>query len=83
MNNQDLFSLKNQKKKYFKMSSAAIVIGPLRVKLNFMALEVEPFFNRKHNVITIGIMMLHASNQLQVLCNVWSYHFYDMRLSTE
>ena len=65
------------------MSSAAIVIGPLRIKLNFMALEVEPFFNRKHNVVTIGIMMLHASNQLQVLCNVWLYHFYDITLSTE
>ena len=26
-------------------------------------------------------MTLHASNQ--VLCNVWSYNFYDMTLSTE
>ena len=28
-----------------------------------------------------GIMTLRASNQL--LCNVWSYDFYDMALSTE
>ena len=28
-----------------------------------------------------GIMTLRASNQ--VLCNVWSYYFYDMTLATE
>ena len=39
------------------------------------------YFNRKHYVVTDGIMTLRASNQ--VLCNVWSYDFYDMTLSTE
>ena len=33
MKYQDLFSLKKLKTKYFKMSSAAVVIGALRVKL--------------------------------------------------
>ena len=28
-----------------------------------------------------GIMTLRASNQ--VVCNVWSYGFYDMTLATE
>ena len=31
MKYQDLFSLKKLKKKYFKMSSAAFVIGALRI----------------------------------------------------
>ena len=35
----------------------------------------------ENNVATDGIMMSRASNQ--VLCNVWSYDFYDMTLSTE
>ena len=39
------------------------------------------YFNTKHNIVTDGIMALRASNQ--VLCNVWSYDFYDMTLSTE
>ena len=30
---QDLFSKKNKKKKYLKVSSAAVVIGTLRVKI--------------------------------------------------
>ena len=29
-----------------------------------------------YNVVTDGIMTLRASNQ--VLCNVWSYDFYDL-----
>ena len=33
MKYQDLFSLKNKKKNYFKMLSAAVVIGTLRVKI--------------------------------------------------
>ena len=41
-----------------------------------MAVEAEPFFNRKHNVVTDGVMMLGVSKQ--VLCNLWLYHFYDM-----
>ena len=50
-------------------------------KLYFMALKVEPFFNRKHNVVTDGVMSLRTGNQ--VLCNVWSYHFYDTTLHYE
>ena len=45
----------------------------------FMAVEIEPFFDRKHNVVTNGVMMLRASNQ--VLCNMWSLDFYDMTIS--
>ena len=39
------------------------------------------YFNRKHNVVTDGVMTLRASNQ--VLRNVWSYDFYDTALATE
>ena len=35
MKYQDLFCLKNLKKKYFKMSSVAVVIGALRVLFIF------------------------------------------------
>ena len=35
----------------------------------------------KHNVVTDSVMTLRASNQ--VLCNVWSYDFYDTTLATE
>ena len=45
----------------------------------FMAVEIEPFFDRKHNVVTNGAIMLRASNQ--VLCNMWSFDFYDMTIS--
>ena len=38
-------------------------------------------FQQKNYVVTDGIMTLRASNQ--VLCNVCSYDFYDMTLSTE
>ena len=38
-------------------------------------------FKRKRNVVTDGIMTLRVSNQ--VLCNVWSYDFYDMTLAIE
>ena len=43
MKYQDLFSLKN-KRKYFKMLSAAVVIGALRV--NFVAVDKKqvPYF---------------------------------------
>ena len=34
MKSQDLFSLKNKKERKIKMSSAAIVIGALRVNVN-------------------------------------------------
>ena len=50
-------------------------------KWGFIALKDDIYFNRKHNVVTDSIMTLRASNQ--VLCNVWSYDFYDMTLSTE
>ena len=46
-----------------------------------MAVEVEPFFDWKHNIVMVGVMTLCASNQ--VLRNVWSYHFYDMTLYTK
>ena len=49
-------------------------------KILFIAFKVD-YFNRKHNVVTDGIMTLRAINQ--VLCNVWSYDFYDMTLATE
>ena len=49
--------------------------------LYFMVIAVELFFNRKYIIVTDGLMMLCAGNQ--VLCNMWSYHFYDMTLSTE
>ena len=46
-----------------------------------MALEVEPILKRKQNVDIDGMMPLCASDQ--VLCNVWSYHFYGRTLSTK
>ena len=49
--------------------------------MGFYRLESWQKFNRKHNVVTDGIMTLPASNQ--VLCNVWSYDFYDMTLASE
>ena len=42
---------------------------------------IASYFNRKHNVVTEGIMMLRASSE--VLCHVWTYIFYNMMLSTE
>ena len=40
------------------------------------------FITLKGDIIsTENIMRLRASNQ--VLCNVWSYDFYDITLSTE
>ena len=50
-------------------------------KMEFYRLKSWHYFNRKHYVVTDGITTLRASNQ--VLCNVWSYDFYDMTLSTE
>ena len=35
-------------------------------------------FNRKHEAVRGGVRTLRASKQ--VLCNVWSYDFYDMML---
>ena len=49
--------------------------------MGFYRLKRWHYFNKKHNVVTDGIMTLRASNQ--VLCNVWAYDFYDMTLSTE
>ena len=46
-----------------------------------MVVEVELFFNRKQNVVIDGMMTLRVS--YQVLCNMWSYHFYDMTLSAK
>ena len=49
-------------------------------KWGFIALK-DDIISIENNVVTDGIMTLRASNQ--VLCNVWSYDFYDMTLSTE
>ena len=48
-------------------------------KWHFIALKVDII--SIESVVTDGIMTLRASNQ--VLCNVWSYDFYDMTLATE
>ena len=42
-------------------------------------LKLNRFFfsNRKHNIVTECVIMLHASNQ--ALRNVWSYHFMTWR----
>ena len=50
-------------------------------KMEFYRLKSLHYLNRKHNVVTDGIMTLRASNQ--VLSNVWSYDVYDMTLGTE
>ena len=50
-------------------------------KLYFMAVDVEQFVSCNHNIVTDGVMILGASNQ--VLLNVWPYHFYNTTLSTE
>ena len=39
------------------------------------------FFNRERNVVTDVVMALQV--RAKMLCNVWSYDFYDMTLSTE
>ena len=49
--------------------------------MGFYRITSPHYFNRKHDVVTDDIMTLRASNQ--VLCNVWSYDFYDMTLATE
>ena len=52
------------------------------LKQYFMAAEVELFFlTEKNNLVRDGLMILRASNQ--VLCNVWSFYFHDMMLSTK
>ena len=43
MKYQDLFSLKNMKKLFFKMLSAAVVIGALRVNLHILHMLEVPF----------------------------------------
>ena len=48
-------------------------------KWDFIAFKVDII--SKHNVVKDGIVTLRASDQ--VLCNVWSYEFYDMTLATE
>ena len=49
--------------------------------MKFYRLKSLNNFNRKRSVATDGIMTLRAS--IQMLCNVWSYDFYDMTLATE
>ena len=50
------------------------------LKRDFIAFKVD-IISKENNVVTDGIMTLCASNQ--VLCNVCSYDFYDIMLSTE
>ena len=50
------------------------------LKWDFIAFKVD-IISIENNVITDGVMTLRASNQ--VLCNVWSYDFYDTTLATE
>ena len=51
-------------------------------QMGFYRLKRRHYFNRKHCIhVKDSIMTLRASNQ--VLCNVWSYDFYDMTLATE
>ena len=47
-----------------------------------MAIEVEPLFNRKKNVVMDGVMTLRASNQVLLTCGHYII-FYDIMLSTE
>ena len=49
--------------------------------MGFCGFKIEIISTENINVVTHGIMTLRASNQ--VLCNVWSYDFYDMALATE
>ena len=51
----------------------------LEVKVSIYLNRRVFVMNRKYNIVMDGVMILHASNQ--VLCNMWSYHFYDMMLS--
>ena len=50
------------------------------LKWDFITFKVD-IISIENNVVSDGIMRLLASNQ--VLCNVWSYDFYDMTLATE
>ena len=50
------------------------------LKWDFIAFKVD-IMSIENNVVTDGIMTLRASNQ--ILCNVWSYDFYEMKLVTE
>ena len=47
----------------------------------FHRLKSWHYFSGKHYIVSDGVMTLRASNQ--VLCNVWSYDFYEMTLATE
>ena len=49
------------------------------LKWDFIALKVDII--SIENITLDGIMTLRSSNQ--VLCNVWSYDFYEMKLATE
>ena len=51
------------------------------LKWVFIVFKVDIISIEKHNVVTDGVMTLRASNQ--VLCNVWSFDFYDTTLATE
>ena len=46
----------------------------------FITLKAD-YFKRKHNIATDSFVPLRASDQ--ALCNICSYDFYGMTLSTE
>ena len=51
------------------------------LKWDFIAFKVDIISIEKNNLVMDGIMTLRANNQ--VLCNVWSYDFYDTTLATK
>ena len=42
-----------------------------------MSVDVEPFFDRKHDVVKDGVIMLRTSKK--GLCNMWSDHFWHKK----
>ena len=57
--------------KWPRVTVLNVILSPLKLT----------YFNSKHYVVTDGVMTLRANNQ--ILCNAWSYDFYDMTLATE
>ena len=52
-----------------------------RFKLDFIVFKVDIISVEKKYVVTDVVMTLYV--RAKMLCNVWSYDFYDMTLSTE
>ena len=57
----------------YEMTTHVRFCSHMTFELYFMGVEIEPFFNRKHNDVMDDVMTLGASSQM--LCNVWLYHF--------